>query len=148
MKKLITLNQNLGEKLSVAKDIPLLLLRIILAIGFAGPAMMKLKDINSIAEWFESMDMPLPLLNAYLATYTEVFGFVFLAVGFATRIISIPLIVVMLVAIKTVHLENGFEAGNNGFEIPLYYMIMLIVLFIYGPGKFSLDYLINKNSNK
>ncbi|MBD3723844.1 MAG: DoxX family protein [Flavobacteriaceae bacterium] len=148
MKKLIAFNQNLGEKLSVAKDILLLLLRIILAIGFAGPAMMKLKDINSIAEWFENMEMPLPLLNAYLATYTEVFGFVFLAVGFATRIISIPLIIVMLVAIKTVHLENGFEAGNNGFEIPLYYMIMLIVLFIYGPGKFSLDYLINRNSKK
>jgi len=45
----------------------------------------------------------------------------------------------MLVAIKTVHWANGFEAGNNGFEIPLYYLLMLFVLFVYGGRRFSLD---------
>jgi len=48
----------------------------------------------------------------------------------------------MLVAIKTVHLANGFEAGSNGYEIPLYYIIMLITLVVYGPGKISIDRII------
>jgi len=48
----------------------------------------------------------------------------------------------MFVAIKTVHLANGFEAGSNGYEIPLYYVLMLFTLLIYGPGKFSVDRII------
>jgi putative oxidoreductase len=144
MKKLITFNQNLGKKLYKLESIPLLLLRLVLAYGFYGPAMMKIKNIDSIISWFTDMGMPMPALNAYMAATTEGLGVLFLILGFSTRIIAVPLIVVMLVAIKTVHLANGFESGNNGFEIPLYYIIMLIALFIYGPGKYSLDYLLNK----
>jgi putative oxidoreductase len=116
-----------------------------LAYGFFNPAMMKLKDINSIAEWFGSMGIPMPTLNAYLATGTEIFGVILLTLGLFSRIISIPLIITMIVAIVTVHGENGFDAGNNGFEIPLYYMIMLFTLLVYGSGKISLDHLFFKN---
>ncbi|MCF6181519.1 DoxX family protein [Lutibacter sp.] len=144
MKKLITFNQNLGKKLSKLESLPLLLFRLVLAYGFYGPAMMKLKNIDGIISWFTDMGMPMPALNAYMATATESLGVLFLILGFSTRIISVPLIVVMLVAIKTVHLANGFESGNNGFEIPLYYIFMLFALFIYGPGKYSLDYLLSK----
>jgi hypothetical protein len=49
----------------------------------------------------------------------------------------------MIVAIKTVHWANGFDAGNNGFEIPLYYLIMLLTLMVFGSGKISLDNFIN-----
>ena len=45
----------------------------------------------------------------------------------------------MIVAIFTVHISNGFAAGNNGFEIPLYYMLFLIIFLSHGAGKFSLD---------
>ncbi len=130
------------------KDLPPLLFRIVLAYGFYGPATMKLKNFDSIVEWFTSMGMPLPKLNAFLATGTETAGFVLIFLGLATRLISIPLMVVMVVAITTVHLGNGFEAGNNGFEIPIYYLLMLFSLIITGPGKISLDALITKFCNK
>lgn len=133
---------------SKLKDLPLLFIRLILAYGFFNPAMMKLKDINSIAEWFGSIGIPFPTLNAYLATGTEVLGVVLLSLGFFTRLISIPLIITMIVAIVTVHGANGFEAGENGFEIPLYYIIMLFTLMVYGSGKISLDYLFFKNKCK
>ena len=130
------------------KDIPPLLFRLVLAYGFYGPATMKLQNFNGIVEWFTSMGIPLPKLNAFLATGTETVGFVLLFFGLATRIISIPLMVVMVVAIATVHMGNGFEAGNNGFEIPFYYILMLFSLLITGPGKISLDALIAKFYNK
>jgi len=38
-----------------------------------------------------------------------------------------------------VHWGHGYAAGDNGFEIPLYYMLMLVALFVFGPGKLSLD---------
>lgn len=136
--------KNYLEKL---KDLPPLLFRLVLAYGFYGPATMKLNNFSGIVEWFTSMGMPLPKLNAFLATGTETAGFVLLFLGLATRLISIPLMVIMVVAITTVHLGNGFEAGNNGFEIPVYYMLMLFSLLITGPGKFSLDALIAKFYN-
>lgn len=129
------------------KDVPLLLMRIVLAIGFYGPAMMKLKNFDNIVQWFASIGIPMPTLNAYLATTTESLGVILLILGLGTRIIAIPLIVTMIVAIVTVHFGHGFEAGNNGFEIPLYYIIMLFTLIVYGGGKYSLDYFLNKKNS-
>ena len=121
------------------KSLALLFARVTVAYGFYEPAMMKWKDIGSVAEWFGSMGIPFPTLNAYMAASTEVLGVVLLTLGFLTRAISIPLIVVMIVAIVTVHLPHGFSAGDNGFEIPLYYMLFLLIFFSHGAGKFSLD---------
>jgi len=134
--------------LSKLKDIHLLAVRLVLAYGFYNPAIMKWQNINSIAEWFGQLGIPLPGLNAYLSASTEMAGVVLLTLGLANRIISIPLIFVMIVAIVTVHLGNGFEAGNNGFEIPLYYILLLLVILIYGAGKLSVDYLIRDRLNK
>ncbi len=129
----------LTDNLSKIKDIPLLLIRFVLAYGFYMPAKMKWSNIEGIIQWFEGMGMPFPALNAYLAASTEAAGVVLLILGLGTRLISIPLMIVMLVAIGTVHWSNGFEAGSNGFEIPLYYLIMLFTLFIIGPGRISVD---------
>ena len=129
------------------KSLSLLIARLLVAYGFYEPAMMKWKDINSVAEWFGSMGIPFPTLNAYMAASTEVAGVVLLTLGLLTRVISLPLIVIMIVAIVTVHLGNGFSAGNNGFEIPLYYMSFLLIFLSNGAGKFSLDRIIFGEKN-
>ena len=125
----------------------LLLARLVVAYGFYEPAMNKWADIGSVANWFESLGIPFPMLNAYMAASTEIIGVVLLTLGFMTRAISIPLIVVMIVAIVTVHLPNGFSAGDNGFEIPLYYMLFLLIFLAHGAGKFSIDRIIFKEKN-
>ncbi len=132
------------KALNKLQDISLLFMRLVLAYGFYNPALMKVKNIDGIISWFESMGMPMPALNAYLATTTEVLGVILLTIGLGVRIITIPLMITMVVAIGTVHWSHGFEAGNNGFEIPLYYMLMLFILLTHGAGKYSLDYLLRK----
>ena len=144
--KLFKTYESAVSQLRRLSDLPLLFMRLVLAYGFWGTGMMKWKNIDGVAEWFGSMGIPFPTLNAYLAATTEIVGVIFLILGLTIRIISLPLMFVMLVAIFTVHLHNGFEAGNNGFEIPLYYLIMLFTLFIYGGGKISLDNLLRKTS--
>ena len=130
------------------QSLALLAVRLVLAYGFLGPAKMKWSDIGSVAEWFGSMGLPLPTLQAYLAATAEGSGVVLLTLGLFTRLISIPLMVVMTVAIVLVHLPNGFQSGNNGFEIPLYYFIMLFVLLTHGGGRFSLDWLLFKRAEE
>jgi len=62
---------NATQKLAGFKDLPPLFFRLILAYGFYGPAMMKWGNINGIADWFGSMGIPFPTLNAYMAASTE-----------------------------------------------------------------------------
>ncbi|MCD4736790.1 MAG: DoxX family protein [Bacteroidales bacterium] len=142
--KIMRIYESKVAKLNNLKDIPPLLFRLVLAYGFYTPAMMKWQNISGIAEWFAGMGIPMPLLNAYLAASTEFLAVILLPLGLGTRIIAVPLMITMLVAIKTVHMANGFEAGDNGFEIPLYYLLLLFGLFVYGSGKISLDYLVGR----
>ena len=128
--------------LSNGQSISLFLARLAIAYGFYEPAMTKWQDINSVAEWFGSIGIPFPTLNAYMAASTEILGVVLLTLGLFTRLISIPLMIIMIVAITTVHLSNGFSAGNNGYEIPLYYMLFLALFASLGAGKLSLDHLL------
>lgn len=128
------------------KDLSPLIFRLLLAYGFAEPAWNKVQDVHAIGEWFQSMELPAPYFQAWLATITECLGVVLLTLGLGTRLIAFPLIITMLVAIKTVHWENGFSAGNNGYEIPFYYLLMLVSLLFTGSGKISVDHLIWKRS--
>ena len=129
------------------KSFSLLFARLAVAYGFYEPAMNKWNDIDSVAQWFGSLGIPFPTLNAYMAASTETVGVFLLTLGLLTRLISLPLIIVMIVAIVTVHLPNGFSAGENGFEIPLYYMLFLIIFVANGAGKFSIDRLIFGEKN-
>lgn len=134
------LYQKFSNLSSYGQDCALLIARLTLAYGFYEPAINKWKDIDSVASWFGTLGIPLPTLNAYMAASTELLGVILLTVGLLTRLIAIPLIVVMIVAIATVHWSNGFAAGDNGFEIPFYYMLFLFIFLTHGAGKYSLDH--------
>ena len=128
--------------LSNGQSLSLLFARLAVAYGFYEPAMQKWSDIGSVATWFASIGIPFPTINAYMAASTELIGVILLTLGLFTRLISLPLMVVMVVAITTVHLTHGFSAGDNGFEIPMYYMLFLAIFASFGAGKFSLDFLL------
>jgi len=129
------------------QSIILLAARIIIGYGFYEPAMNKWNDIDSVAQWFGSMGIPFPTLNAYMAAGVETAGVLLLIFGLFTRLISIPLIIIMIVAIFTVHLSNGFSAGVNGYEIPLYYMVFLMFFVSFGAGKLSIDHIFFKRDS-
>jgi len=130
---------------SLFRDLPPLIFRAILVHGFYAPAMNKLNNFSSVVSWFrDDLHIPYPLINAYMSVTTEVSGIILLTLGLATRFISIPMMGVMLVAIATVHWENGFDCGDNGFEVPLYFFFMLFSLVVTGSGRISLDAIIAK----
>jgi putative oxidoreductase len=140
--------RRLVRVLNNGQDLSLLFLRLLLAYGFWDTAKTKWDDIDSVAEWFYGLGIVAPKFNAYFAASVEMAGVFLLLFGLGTRLISIPLIITLIVAIKTVHWENGFASGNNGYEIALYYILMLFVLTCFGAGKLSIDYLIQKKTNR
>jgi len=74
-------------------------------------------SLDSVIQWFGNTEwglgLPFPTLMAYMAWGTEYFGAILLALGLATRWISIPLMFTMIVAVVTVHLENGWQAVHD-----------------------------------
>jgi len=153
--------------LDKGRSFALLGLRLVLAVTFYKTAMQKWSDIDAVAQWFGYMGIPLPSLNAYMAATTEIVGAVMLLVGVGVRYISVPLLFVLLIAIITVHgangwavIADGFQVSDayvngkqvegtlvilqNGVELVVYYMLMLLTLVTTGAGTFSLDYFIQK----
>lgn len=91
-----------------------LLLRLYLAPVLMQAGWNKMIGFESTVAWFESgLGLPFPTLMAALAAGAELFGGVLLLVGLATRWISIPLMITMLVAIFAVHWPNGWLAISD-----------------------------------
>ncbi|MDR7089425.1 HvfX family Cu-binding RiPP maturation protein [Cellvibrio fibrivorans] len=91
-----------------------LALRLYLAPIFWMAGMSKLNAFDSTVEWFGNSDwglgLPFPFLMTVLATAAELIGAVLLVLGLFTRLISIPLMITMLIAILCVHWDNGWQA--------------------------------------
>ena len=130
---------------SYSKNLVLLLLRLLLAYGFATPALLKINYLQDTIVWFESLSIPFPTLITYLVSGIETIGIVLLVLGLFLRYIAILLSCVMIGAILFVHAGNGFSVANNGIEIPLYYLIFLMIFISFGAGKYSLDRVLFKD---
>lgn len=91
-----------------------LALRLYLVPVFWMAGTNKLGSMESTIAWFGNPDwglgLPMPALMAWLAALTEAGGAILLLVGLAVRWVSIPLMITMVVAAVTVHLEHGWAA--------------------------------------
>ncbi|KIA98252.1 MULTISPECIES: DoxX family protein [unclassified Flavobacterium] len=77
-----------------------------------------------------------------LAVFAEVVCSFLIAIGLATRLASIPLIITMLVAVFVVHGADPIDVK----EMAILYLLFYLLLFVTGSGKFSIDNFISKKS--
>ena len=89
--------------------------------------------------WMESIGLAPGILMAALAGGAEFFGGLLLLAGLAIRPAALALAVTMLVAIVSVHLQNGLFMSNNGYEFGLALLIISLTLVVRGAGSFSAD---------
>lgn len=78
-------------------------------------------------------------LSLTLAVFAEVFCSLFILTGFATRLATVPLMITMLVAALSVHAADAFEVKEKA----LLYLVVYILLFFMGSGKYSVDHFIH-----
>jgi len=129
-------------------DAALLIARLIIGLGLAAHGTQKLLGwfsgygLKGTAGFFESIGFRPGILFALAAGLGEVGGGLLTAAGLLGPIGPSLIITVMVVAIVTVHLPNGFFAQTNGYELALLYAVLGFVLAILGPGMYSLDALL------
>lgn len=134
---------------STALDLGLFLIRLILGIvlmyhgsqkifgWFGGPG------IAGFAGFLEKLQVPVPLISAWMAACAEFFGGLLILIGLGTRLIAIPVVITMLVAIITVH-RHAFGSENGGMEFPLTLAVVTAGIALTGAGRFSLDWAIRR----
>jgi len=118
---MLTLANKIQDLLDYSRRIDFLaplMLRLYLAPIFWMAGTQKLMSFESTAAWFGNSEwglgMPFPEVMTALVIGAEIGGAVLLTLGLATRWICIPLLVTMVVAAVTVHLENGWLAIATG----------------------------------
>ena len=130
-----------------------MLLRFVIGFGFVAHGGAKLsRGSDKFAGLLTHIGIPFPEFMAWLVTLVELFGGVAMILGAFITLLSIPLIIVHLVALTTVHLRHGFSSVNTigmspngplfgppGFEINLLYIAGILVLATFGSGAASLD---------
>ncbi len=124
------------------------LFRIMIGIIFAAHGAQKLfglfggYGIEGTAGFMESIGLTPGYLMAFLAGAGEFFGGLFLIAGFLTRFAALITAIISIVAMLTVHINNGFFMSNNGIEFILLLLVGSIALMISGSGKLGIDKII------
>ncbi|WP_019200670.1 DoxX family protein [Tsukamurella sp. 1534] len=126
--------------------VTLTLARIILGITFFAHGWQKFvtNGIDNVAAGFEKADVPLPTLAAWFAGLAELVGGALLIVGFAVPLVALVLIVDMLGAIFTMHIDKGFFATGGGIELPLVLIAGLLAVAAVPQASLAVDALLLK----
>jgi putative oxidoreductase len=131
-------------------------IRLIIGFGFMAHGWAKLsRGPSGFAKLLAQIGAPLPEATAWASTFVELLGGLAVFVGAFVEVVSIPLIIMMLVAMFTVHLKYGFSSINTigltaegpkfsppGYEVNLLYIAGLISLILGGAGALSVDRLL------
>tara|TARA_B110000503_G_scaffold71431_1_gene110881 strand:+ start:100 stop:558 length:459 start_codon:yes stop_codon:yes gene_type:complete len=104
--------------------------------------------LGGTGQWMESIGLSPGYLMALMAGSAEFFGGILLIIGFLTRPTALILAITMIVAIFTVHINNGLFMSDNGYEFGLSLVAITLALFIQGGGKYSIDNSVYKRLNK
>ena len=139
MNVIIVISRIIFDQLNSAGAVlPQLGLRFFLAFEFWESGVEKFTGRN----WFGDIkpDFPFPFnhvpveISWFLSTWSELLGAVCLVIGLGTRFWVLSLIILDAVAWYSVHADNGYNVCDNGFKLPLIYLLMLLPLFFSGPG--------------
>ena len=126
----------------------LLALRLYFGYSFFQAGLGKLQDVQNVGEMFQNLGIPFSTFSAHLVGWTECIGGLCLLLGFASRLVVIPLAIIMIAAYLTADLEavKSIVEDPRKFisSTPFNYLLTCLLVFAFGPGKIALDYLLER----
>ena len=125
---------------SLNTDLATLLLRLIFGGLFIYYGYLKIASYNQILPMFGDIIGIGSKLSFNLVIFAELIGGFLVLIGFMTRIAVIPVFITMIVAYFIAHEKDTFQVKQIAFV----YLLLSIVVFILGSGKYSLDKLLSK----
>jgi putative oxidoreductase len=126
------------------QSVALLLVRISVGVVFAMTGWGKLHHLDDIIEFFRSLGIPYPELQAPFVSGLEFVGGSLLVVGFCSRLLAVPLIGTMGVAMITAKASEVETLTDVLGFIEWHYLVFFAVVALMGPGRLSVDHLLGK----
>ena len=121
----------------------ILFVRVFFGILFLMHGLDKMTNFEELSQTYPSVLGLGSYMTLMLSIFCEFACSLFLIVGLMTRIILLPMILTMAVAFFDIH-----DGMMPQAELSLIYLIIFIGLFMTGPGKYSLDCLIDTRLRK
>ncbi len=121
----------------------ILVVRVVFGVLFFTHGLDKMMNFSALSDTYPSVLGLSGYMTLMLTIFAEFCCSLFLIAGLLQRIMTIPMIIAMGVAFFDVH-----DAMLPEGELALIYFVMFIVLFFVGPGRFSVDYLIDRRVKK
>lgn len=141
-KSLTSLAEKALARVSSFEWLAPLLIRLFVGYFFFETGWAKLHNLDAFTARFTQWGIPDPAFNAALSAYTECIGGALTMVGLGTRVVSIPMMINMAVAIITVKMKSVADIDDFvELDEPLY-ALAFFWLFVAGPGWVSVDQLI------
>lgn len=125
----------------------LAVLRVVIGVVFLVHGYQKLfvMGIGGVTGFFTQIGVPLPQLTALLVSVLEFGGGLALILGLLTPVVAALLAADMLGAMVLVHLPNGFNAADGGYEFVLTLLGASLALALTGPGAYALDAVLGRS---
>lgn len=121
----------------------ILAVRIFFGVLFFLHGLDKMINFSALSETFPSVLGLGSYMSLMLSVFCEFCCSLFLIAGLLERIILLPMIISMGVAFFDIH-----DAMMPEGELSLIYLVIFIILFVTGPGRYSLDYMIDMKFQK
>jgi len=148
--KLISIYEIYLQLLTKLQSPLLLILRLYWGWQFFVTGRAHLANLNQTTEFFQSLNIPTPHLNAIMAGSTECVGGLLLLLGLGSRIITVPLVGTMVVAYLTADRDKvtGIFQNPDAFvtATPFLFLFAALIVLVFGPGKLSADALVGRLS--
>lgn len=129
----------------VLRNVGLLVARVVIGIVFLAHGLQKVNQGYSATKaGFEGMDVPVPALSAFYATWVETLGGIALIIGLLVPVFGVLLLVNMLGAFVFVHIGNGIYVTDGGWELVGALGAGALVLAVVGAGAYSVDALLGR----
>jgi putative oxidoreductase len=132
---------------SFLTDLALLILRAFIGVCFVVHGLGKLGlvgpgNMAGFSSWLKSLGLPFPEFQARAAMLSELVGGTLIACGFCTRIGATLCFITIMIAVLIGHKGGGYLITNNppGREYALNLAMLMVVIVLLGPGRYSLDF--------
>jgi putative oxidoreductase len=146
--KLTNLHDRFFSLVSLLQSPFLLLVRLYWGWQLIESGWGKLHNLEKVTEFFTSLNLPMPAQMAVFISCVEFFGGLFLAIGLFSRMTALVLTINMIMAYVTADREAllSFFSDPDKFSAaaPYVFLVASLIILIFGPGKFCVDYLLRR----
>jgi len=137
---------SLGQYYGLTSDLAYLIVRVTAGVFVFVHGWIKVTAMThaGLTGYFAKLGLEPAGFWAYYIPFNETVVALLVTIGLLTRPAALLLVIEFIVLILVVHIPRGYGAAVNGWEFPLFWLLVLIAILLRGGGPYSVDRMVGK----